>query len=229
MRASKKERRGPRERLTEVGADGLSDEELVALVLGTGSRREPVHLAAARIVGELGGLSGLEQRGVGALLTLSGLGEGKATRLLAAVELGRRVTAKPLARGARITSSRDVDAALRPRLAREASELFLAIPLDAKNRPVGELCIAKGGLSSCPVAPSDVFRALLREAAAGVIFVHNHPSGEPTPSPDDIALTERLAKAGDLLGVRVLDHLIIGEEGYFSFLDAGLLPLRRAA
>jgi len=83
-----------------------------------------------------------------------------------------------------------------------------------------------GGVTASPVAPADVFRALVREAAAGVIFVHNHPSGEPTPSPEDVALTERLCRAGELLGVRVLDHVILAHEGYFSFLDAGLLASR---
>ena len=88
-----------------------------------------------------------------------------------------------------------------------------------------ELRIALGGLSACPVSPADVYRALVREAAAAVVFAHNHPSGEPTPSQDDIALTARLARAGALLGIRVLDHIIVGHEGYFSFLDAGLLPI----
>ena len=116
-----------------------------------------------------------------------------------------------------------MDAALRPRLAASRVEEFLAIPLDAKNRPTGELRVALGGRSSCPVDPAEVFRRLLREAASGVIFVHNHPSGEPSPSPEDIALTVRLTDAGQLLGIRVLDHIIIAAEGYFSFLDAGLM------
>ncbi|MCZ7678700.1 MAG: hypothetical protein M5U28_07985 [Sandaracinaceae bacterium] len=147
---------------------------------------------------------------------------------MAAVELGRRVVTRPLPRGARVGSSRDVDAAMRPRLAAADVEHFIAIALDAKNRPIGEIEIARGGLSACPVSPADVFRALLREAAAGVVFVHNHPSGEPSPSADDVALTERLRRAGELIGVRVLDHLVIGREGYFSFLDAGLLPPERS-
>src|SRR5690606_18345940 len=125
---------------------------------------------------------------------------------------------------------RDVDAAMRPRLANADVEHFIAIALDAKNRPVAEISIARGGLAACPVSPADVFRALLREAAAGVVFVHNHPSGEPSPSAEDVALTDRLRRAGELLGVTVLDHVIIGREGYFSFLDAGLLgPARGGA
>lgn len=217
---------GARERLSRLGAEGLSDAELLAILLGTGARGQPVAVMAARLLEETGGLSGLERTGVGALSGHAGIGFSKASRIVAALELGRRVVERPLARGARIGSSRDVDAALRPRLARASSEHFIALPLDAKNRAIGEIRIAVGGLTACPVAPSDVFRALVREAAAAVIFVHNHPSGEPTPSPEDVALTQRLIRAGELLGVRVLDHVILGHEGYFSFLDAGLLQTR---
>lgn len=219
---------GPRERMRTVGTEGLSDAELLAILLGTGARREPVGVLASRVLHEVGGIAALSRVGAGALEQMSGLGPGKASRIMAAVELGRRVVTRPLPRGARIGSSREVDAALRPRLAGADVEHFVAIALDAKNRPIGEVEIARGGLSACPVSPADVFRALLREAAAGVVFVHNHPSGEPSPSADDVALTERLRRAGELLGVRVLDHVIIGREGYFSFLDAGLLPPERS-
>jgi len=217
------ERIGARERLASVGAQGLSDAELMAILLGTGSVAEPVSILAARVIEETGGLDGLTRLGVGALAAIRGIGRSKASRIVAAIELGRRVIAAPMLRGDRVVSSRDIDAALRPRLAREPTEHFIAIPLDAKNRAMGELRIATGGLAACPVAPSDVFRALVREAAAAVVFVHNHPSGEPTPSAEDIAVTDRLRIAGDILGVRVVDHVIVGHEGYFSFRDSGLL------
>lgn len=218
---------GPRERLRVVGTERLSDAELLALLLGTGARSEPVSVLASRVLHELGGIAGLRRIGAGALEQLAGVGPTKASRIVAAIELGRRVATRPLPRGERIGSSRDVDAALRPRLADADAERFVAIALDAKNRPVAEVEVARGGLSACPVSPSDVFRSLIKEAAAGVVFVHNHPSGEPSPSAEDVELTERLRAAGDLLGVRVLDHVIIGREGYFSFLDAGLLASTR--
>lgn len=214
---------GPRERLLRVGPEGLADAELMALLLGTGGRDLPVEELATRALSRAGGLQGLERMGARRLASMRGVGLGKACRVVAALELGRRVVCSPLEPGAKLTSSREVDAAVRPRLARSEVEQFLAIPLDAKNRAMGELRLAMGGLSSCPVAPADVFRALIREAAAGVVFVHNHPSGEPSPSPEDVALTERLRQAGELLGVRVVDHVIVGREGYFSFLDTGLL------
>lgn len=216
-------RHGPRERLIEQGAEALSAEDLIAILLGTGSAAEPVSVLAARLLHELGGLEGLERKGPRELVGVRGLGPSKACRLAAALELGRRVSARPMTRGGQLLSSADVDAALRPRLASSRVEEFLAIPLDAKNRPTGELRVAMGGRSSCPVDPAEVFRRLLREAASGVIFVHNHPSGEPSPSPEDVALTARLVEAGELLGIRVLDHIIVASEGYFSFLDAGLM------
>jgi DNA repair protein RadC len=219
---------GPRERLLRVGQEALSDEELVALLLGTGAPDAPVVELAGRLLGRAGGLAGLERMGTGQLGQVRGVGPGKACRVVAALELGRRLASRPLPHGERLQSSRAVDAALRPRLARSHVEQFLAIPLDAKNRAMGELRISLGGLTACPVAPGDVFRALLREAAAGVVFVHNHPSGEPSPSPEDVAMTERLREAGELLGVRVVDHVIVAREGYFSFLDAGLLGARAA-
>jgi DNA repair protein RadC len=228
--SSRRERSdGPRERLARGGAEALSDAELVAILFGTGTRGVPVEVLAAAVLAETGGLAGLERVGLGALSARGGVGDGKACRLLAAVELGRRVTTTPLVRGVRLGSSRDIDAALRPRLGRSETEHFLAIPLDGRNRPLGELRIASGGVSACPVAPGEVFRALLREAATGVIFVHNHPSGETAPSPEDLLITERLVRAGALLGVRVLDHIIIARDGYFSFLDAGLLSSAEAA
>ena len=214
---------GPRERLRAVGQARLSDAELLAVLLGTGQRGEPVTVSATRILHELGGLDGLKKVGPGALEQVAGLGPTKAGRIVAAFELGQRVLARPLRRRDRLSSSRDVDAAYRPRLADCEVELFLAIALDAKHRPIREIEVGRGGLTHCPVAPADVFRAVLREAAAGVILVHNHPSGEPTPSSEDVQLTERLRAAGALLGIEVLDHLIIGREGYFSFLDAGLI------
>ncbi len=219
---------GPRERLGRVGASALSDAELLALLFGTGHGKEGLGSFAARVLEETGGLGCLGRAGIGQLITIDGVGVGKAARIVAAIELGRRLAAAPLSRGRAITSSRDVVRALGPRYARAEREHFLAIPLDAKNRPVAELTIAVGGLSACPVAPADVFRLLLRHAASGVIFVHNHPSGEPGPSPDDLALTERLAAAGALLGIRVVDHVILGIRSTSAFSTRACCPLPRS-
>jgi DNA repair protein RadC len=143
-------------------------------------------------------------------------------RLVAAIELGRRA-AVPTEPAPRIGASADVVSWAAPRIAHAEVEHFLALALDARQRVIAALPIGKGTLAACPVSPADAFRAVLREAAAAVVFVHTHPSGDPHPSPEDLVLTERLVAAGTLLGVRVLDHVIVARTSHFSFLDAGLL------
>jgi DNA repair protein RadC len=216
-------RDGPRERLGLLGEQQLSDVELLCVVLGTGTASEPVSVIAARVLAELGGLPGLRRASLAQLAACSGIGPTKAARLRAALELGARAHAPRLHPRAPIRCSADVVAALSPRLRNEPREQFLALCLDAKNRPVAELVVAVGGLSACALTPAEVFRLVLREPAAAVIFIHNHPSGEPSPSPEDVAVTRRLVQAAALLGLRVLDHVILGDPGHFSFLDAGLL------
>lgn len=214
---------GPRERLALYGPGALSDAELVAVVLGTGSSVEPVGVVAARVLARAGGLDGLRRFGRNDFVALPGIGPTKAARLRAALELGLRAASTPLSPREPIRSSRDVERALRPRVDGAHREHFFAIALDVRNRPVAHIEVAVGGLSACAVSPADVFRDVLREAAAAVVLAHNHPSGECAPSDEDVAMTERLRRAGELVGVRVLDHVILGRDRHFSFLDAGLL------
>jgi DNA repair protein RadC len=214
---------GPRERLMLRGEQALSDEELLAVLLGTGSVGEPVAVVAARLLSDLGGPEGLRRAGINTLSQRAGVGPIKACRIRAALELGARAQAQPLAPRAPVRSSKDVHAALGPRLATAEREHFYALALDAKHRPLSEILIAVGGLTACGVAPADLFRAVLREPAAALVLVHNHPSGDPAPSDEDVLLTRKLVAAGRLLGLTVVDHVIIGREGYFSFMDAGLL------
>ena len=214
---------GPRERLARLGAERLSDAELVAVLLGTGARERPVGQVAESILFELGGVRGLADRSLPALAAQHGVGETKACRLLAAIELGRRSACRPLVRGAPLGSSRDVDASFRPRLSHAEVEHFVVVALDARQRVLKETTIATGSVTHCPVAPADVFRALVREAAPAAVLVHNHPSGDPTPSADDVALTARLVEGARLLGLRIVDHVIVAQSGYVSFVDAGLL------
>ena len=216
-------RTGPRERLMMNGARSLSDAELIAVLLGTGLPAEPVGVLAARLIETAGGLDRLERFGVSTLSKEAGIGPTKACRILAAFELGRRAAATPLLRGKPITCSKDVVSALKPRLSKEPREHFLVIALDLKNRPISEIEVAIGSLGACAVKPADVFRPVLREPSSAVVLVHNHPSGEPSPSSEDISFTKSIARAGEMLGIRVLDHIIVAEAGYFSFLDGGLL------
>lgn len=213
---------GPREKLSEQGVESLSDSELVAILLGTGTKQEPVPALAEKLLLRIGGLRGLLRVGVAELARHTGVGAGKAARLAAAVELGRRVTALPLERGSKIGSSEDVYRAFGPGLAQLPHEELWAIALDARQRILSRVLLARGGVSACPVNPADVFRPLLREAASAVVLIHNHPSGAAEPSAEDLAFTERVAQAGELLGIFLLDHVIVAGEGYFSCLDAGL-------
>jgi DNA repair protein RadC len=213
---------GPREKLAERGVEALSDGELVALLLGTGIKDEPVPALAEKLLLRAGGLKGLSRLTLAELESLAGIGAGKAARITAALELGRRVNALPLERGSKIASSEDLYRAFGPLLSHLPHEELWAVALDARQRVLARVLIARGGLSACPVHPADVFRPLLRESASAVVLVHNHPSGACEPSAEDLAFTERLARAGELLGVFVLDHVVVAAEGYFSCLDAGL-------
>lgn len=218
---------GPREKLERTEICYLSDAELLALVFGTGLKGMSVLALAHSLLESSGGLLRLSRRGYGELRREPGIGPTKASRLLAAFELGRRAASEIPATREAIRSSRDVVSWLGPRLLHEEVEHFIAIPLDARHRPLGLQEHSKGGMVSCEVTPADIFRRLLREGAPAVIFVHNHPSGDPNPSQSDITLTERLALIGELLGIHVLDHIIIAREGFYSFLDEGLLEAQR--
>lgn len=215
---------GARERLLRDGVQALSDAELVSILLSTGTREEPVPVLAARVLATYGSPEALCRVGIGMLASMHGVGVGKASRIVAALELGRRASiVRPLAFEP-ITTSAQLHAVLRAHLAWSEVESFYVVPLDAKNRPRGHIRIAQGSVAACTVNPSDVFRAVVREAAVGVAFAHNHPSGDPTPSSDDVHLTKRLCYIARVLGVHVVDHVVLGGDGYFSFVDAGLLP-----
>jgi DNA repair protein RadC len=213
---------GPRERLLERGLESLSDAELLALLLGTGSPSESVLPLAERILRELSGLKGLVSCSPSELMRVRGVGASKAARVVAALELGRRASGRPLARGSRMRSSEDVARAFAPQLAHLTHEELWALALDARQRVLTRMLVARGGLSVCPVSPADLFRPLVREAASAFVLVHNHPSGAADPSQEDLELTRRMARAAELLGLTLLDHVIVAADGYVSLLDAGL-------
>jgi DNA repair protein RadC len=171
----------------------------------------------------LDGLQGLSNRGVQELCAVPGIGPAKAAQLKAATELGKRTMAVPLSTGSRVASSSDLFRHYYPRLRDLRYELFLLVLLDAKHAIIRDATVSKGSLTLSIVHPRDVFNLAVRESAAAVIFVHNHPSGDPQPSPEDRALTCRLVQAGEVLGIPVLDHVIIGDGRYLSFADRGWL------
>ncbi len=195
----------------------LDDAGLLALVLGLPAGSP----TARRLLRRFGRLCELPSRSAREIAAVAGLGQARAQRLLAALELGLRATHE-FRPGDSVCSSRDVYRRLR-RLAVLRRETFWLVALDTRHRVLCEVRAAEGALAHCAVTPRDVFRPLLQEGAAAAIAVHNHPSGDPTPSPDDLALTERLVEAGRLLGVPLLDHVIIGAGTYRSLHDTGFM------
>jgi len=213
----------PRERLLAKGPEALSDAQLLAILLRTGRRDSSAVEVAIELLRHVEGISGLAKCGIEEICAIEGIGPAKAAQLKAAVELGRRSLAAPLSTGTRISSSNDLYRHFYPLLRDRKQELFKVVLLDAKNIIVKETTVSEGTLTLSIVHPREVFALAIRESAAGVIFLHNHPSGDPTPSPEDRRLTDRLAAAGKLLGISVLDHVIIGDGRYVSFADEGWL------
>jgi len=214
----------PRERLRGKGAAALGDAELIALLLGAGGAGEDSLASSQRILGEVGGLDRLAAAGLGALTGVPGLGEAKASRILAAVELGLRVVERrSKAPNRAFSRSEDIWETYRARLGALQQEVFLVVGLNNRNEALREEVVAKGTISECVVSPREVFRPMIAEAAARIVALHNHPSGDPAPSPQDVALTRRLAEAGALIGIPLLDHVVIGRCGYASLRDMGLI------
>jgi DNA repair protein RadC len=214
----------PRERLKGKGAAALGDAELIALLLGAGGAGENALESSQRILRDVGGLDRLAAAGIGVLTSVPGLGEAKASRILAAVELGLRVVERRSEAPKRAFSrSEEIWEAYRARLGALQQEVFLVVGLNNRNEPLREEIVAKGTISECVVSPREVFRPMIAEAAARIVALHNHPSGDPAPSPQDVALTRRLAEAGALIGIPLLDHIVIGRRGYASLRDMGLI------
>ncbi|RMG21712.1 MAG: DNA repair protein RadC [Deltaproteobacteria bacterium] len=208
----------PRERLAAEGAAPLSDRDLLALVLGPGGGPP-----ARALLEAFDDLHGIARAGLRDLERVRGVGRARASALCAAFELGRRHTERMRARGPRLRSAQDVHDRLAPRLRHHAKEVFLVLLLDTRHRVLAQRKIAEGGLTACAIHPREVFEPAIREGAASILFVHNHPSGDPTPSAEDLALTRRLVLVGEALGIPALDHVILGDGTFVSLAEAGLL------
>lgn len=213
----------PRERIFKEGPSSLSDAQLLAILLRVGRPDSSAVQVAMDLLSQWDGLQGLANRSREELCQVAGIGMAKAAQIQAAIELGKRVLAAPLTTGLQIGESRDLFQHYYPLLRDLRHEVFKAILLDAKHGVIRDLTISKGSLTVSIVHPREVFNLAVRESAAAVIFLHNHPSGDPQPSPEDRALTARLVEAGNILGIRVLDHVIIGDGRYVSFADEGWL------
>jgi DNA repair protein RadC len=214
----------PRERLWAVGPEALTGQELLAVLLGTGCvGRDALAVAAELLARVDGSLRRLAARPPAELARVAGVGRGKAARVVAALELGRRLGAEAEPPPERIRGPGDVRRWYAPRLRDLAVEEFHVLALGSQSQVLADLLITRGLLNSSLVHPREVFRAAIAEAAAGIIVVHNHPSGDPTPSADDRAVTRQLVDAGRLLDLPVYDHVIVAGDGYLSFAEAGLL------
>jgi DNA repair protein RadC len=214
---------GLRERALLEGVRALGDAELLTVVLGTGLAGRPASLVAAGLLDRFGGLAELARIGPALLAEHPGVGQVKALRVAAALELGARVAQPPLA-GVVLSSSAQVAAHMAPRLATLTHEELWVLCLNGQNRLRALRRVAQGGVSGATVQPRDVLRAAIYEAAVSVIVVHNHPSGDPAPSPEDLALTRRLVESAAVVGVPVLDHVIVTPDGrYCSLLDLGVI------
>src|SRR5438132_210821 len=218
------ERDRPRERLWSVGPAALTGQELLAILLGTGcAGRDALAVAGELLARVDGSLRRLAGRPSADLARVPGVGRGKAARVVAALELGRRVGAEEEPPPERIRGPADVQRFYASRLRDLAVEEFHVLALGSQSQVLGDLLITRGILNSSLVHPREVFRAAIAEAAAGIIVVHNHPSGDPTPSADDRMVTRQLVDAGRLLDLPVYDHVIVGGDRYVSFAEAGLL------
>ena len=211
----------PREKLLRHGAAALGDNELLALVLGSGCRRTGALTAASDLLRTRGGLHGLARSNCDHLSRVPGVGPAKAAQVVAALELGRRTLAHAPSARIQLRTPRDAAAYLLPAFGSRPVEQFGVVLLDTKHRVLRTTVVAVGTLNATVVQPRDVFREAMLGSAAAVVVFHNHPSGDPAPSPDDVALTRRLAAAGTLIGVEVIDHLILGDARYYSLKERG--------
>ena len=213
----------PRERLQKYGAESLSAQEIIALILGRGISGESVMVTAQRLLGRFGDLKGLSGASLEELSQVKGIGLAKAAQIKAAFELVKRAdgqsetTHKPL-----LKTPEDVYEVVKGSLKGKKKEHFQIIMLDTRRRLIKVSEVSVGSLDSSIVHPREAFREAISACAASVILVHNHPSGDTTPSEDDIMLTKRLAAVGEVIGIEVLDHLIIADSSYLSLKREGL-------
>lgn len=212
----------PREKLLFYGAQFLSNEELLAIILRTGNKDSNVVELSYRIIHSVGGLSGLFKASAKELMKVKGVKEAKATQILAMCELYRRFKVSELTQ-VKISKPSDVAELVLDELRMLRQEVLILITLDTKNKVISKKEIFKGGLNSSLVHPREIFREAVKDSAASIIICHNHPSGDPTPSRDDINITTRLKECGKMMGIELLDHLIIGDNRFISLKEKDIL------
>lgn len=213
----------PRERLLKYGPKNLTTAELLAILCRTGVKGRSAVDLGRELLQTFAGLRGLSAADPKDLQAVKGLGKAKIAQLQAALELGRRTLSEAKRIRGKVESSRDVYAFLQPQVRDQQREAFQVLLLNGQNEILEIVAASEGSLTESPVYPRDIMQLANRHHAAALIFAHNHPSGNPKPSATDKAITEELVFAGKVMRVKVLDHLIIGDDRYFSFADAGLI------
>jgi len=212
----------PRERLLQVGATAVSSAELLAIILRVGSRNESVIQLASRLLAHFGGLPGLARASITELQAVKGVGPAKAIEIKAALELGRRLLAAAPEERAQITSPADAANLLMSEMMFLEQENLRLILMDTRSRVLSSPTIYVGSLNTSVIRIGELFRAAIKENAAAFIVAHNHPSGDPSPSPEDVNVTRQLVQAGKLLDIPLLDHIIIGRQRFVSLKERGL-------
>jgi DNA repair protein RadC len=211
----------PRERMAQYGPEALSTAELLAIVLRVGSRGESAVRLAERLLSEFGGLAGIARARIPQLSELSGVGLAKASQVKAAFELGKRLATSADGVKAVVSCASEAAALVMEDLRYRQQECLVGVFLDTRNQVICTRTLTMGTLSGSPAHPREVFREAITQGSASLILCHNHPSGDPTPSQDDVTLTSRLVKVGEIMGIPVVDHIIIGAGRYVSLKEAG--------
>jgi DNA repair protein RadC len=215
----------PREKLLKDGAHSLTMAQLLAIILRTGGGGKSALDLAMEILNTFEELRKIEMASFIEYTSIKGMGKAKVAQLKAAFELGRRLAEEPFMKGPAFSSGHDVYSFYHGRLNNLKKEVFYCLMLDAKNRILKDYRISEGTLTNSLIHPREAFKNAIKESAAAVIFVHNHPSGDPNPSREDILITERLVSVGDLIGIKVLDHVIVGDGKYTSMREKGYINM----
>jgi len=213
----------PREKLERLGAPALGDNELLAVILGSGTSDMDALAMASAILETVGGVHGLIKATLDDLCRVQGVGVARAAQMLASLEFGRRTLLNAPAIRPRLSTPKDVALHLLPEFGARAVEQFGIVLVDARHQLLRTRILSVGTVDRSVVHPREVFREAVSARATGIVLFHNHPSGDPAPSPDDVALTKRMVEAGELMGIEVIDHLILTETRYLSFRELGRL------
>lgn len=213
----------PRERLLRYGAEALSNGELLAIILGTGSKNEDILCLCSRILNQNGGINGLLNSNAKEFMKLKGIGMAKAAELVALGEISKRLKSFRSGDEYKINSPKDAADLVMEEMRYLKQECLKVIMLNTKNIVIGYQNVSLGGLNSSIVHPREVFCEAIKKCSASIIICHNHPSGDPTPSNEDISITHRLNECGKLLGIELIDHLIIGNGNFISFKEKSIL------